>query len=281
VHPRRHSHLVASAVLLLAVGSCTLAFRSLDEYEVTDASQAESSGGDGGAGEQGEGGAVGTTGQAGIGGTGEAECSVLNDPPYCLDGRLSRCVDGKVLSHDCGMHPCEDDRCGPSITITGLEDATVYLGNPNKNFGDFALLLVDTFEDENNKAVAVLLKPPPDAFAEVPPGLAITLAELRLWQIDRGDPINVRRILSDWSEDSVTWDTAPEVGDEVLVRVNAERQNTHLRIDITETVQDWIDNGNAYGIRLIATGDDGCDFYSSESNAQEDRLPHLVIYYRE
>src|SRR5690606_2231516 len=146
---------------------------------------------------------------AGVGGRDEAECSVLNDPPHCLDGRLSRCVDGQVLSRDCGMHPCEDDRCGPSITITVVEDATVYLGKQYQNFGDFALLQVDTFENETDKPVSVLLKPSPDAFAELPPGLVITLAELRLYQIDRGDPINVRRILSDWAEDSVTWDTAP------------------------------------------------------------------------
>ncbi len=152
---------------------------------------------------------------------------------------------------------------GPAET----DDAQITADNPDAPYGGGVSINVDGL---NPHAHAVIKFPNlvGSGPGQVPSNTTVASATLQLNCTNYGAMMQVYRLTSDWSEDTVTWNSpwASPGGDyDAAVVVNGDCTATGLRtIDVTEFVQMWVDGTPNYGILLTDTGTDGIDFDSSE-----------------
>jgi len=117
----------------------------------------------------------------------------------------------------------------------------------------------------------------------------VTRAKLYLYEKDQKlDQITyLYRIISPWSEDSVTWND-PWIttgGDFDSSRAYASflpnQTSCMLEIDLTTLVQEWVDGVPNYGFMLYSTGPNHILRYSSKENTALEEHPKLDITYLE
>jgi hypothetical protein len=178
-----------------------------------------------------------------------------------------------------------------TITFSGADDtddaqlyatddsATPEVEGPDTNAGTAATINVDG-DNPHAHAVIKFLNVFGDENGQVPLGSTIISATLKVNCFNFGALMQVYRVTSDWSESTVTWKspwTSPGGDYDDTVVVDGDCTATGLRtIDITEFVQAWSDEAANFGIVLTDSGgNDGIDFYSSESGSP----PVLTITY--
>ncbi|MDQ2646614.1 MAG: DNRLRE domain-containing protein [Myxococcota bacterium] len=156
-----------------------------------------------------------------------------------------------------------------TIQISGLEDAFVDGCETGRNTGSDETLSVDS----DPCVFAVFVKPV--ALSDIPAGATVESALLELQCTDAGNAVRVLRITGEWSEESVTWDTSPSIGDEIG---SFEALEGPVFIDITELVTEWLEGAPIHGVALVqAEETDGSDYPSKE--AGEANAPRIVVTY--
>ena len=114
-----------------------------------------------------------------------------------------------------------------------------------------------------------------DAVDAGPAGATIESALLELQCTDAGNVVVVRTITEDWSEESVSWETRPSLGDEIGSFVPNEGP---VVIDIGSLVEGWLAGSPLYGVGLVlASNTDGSDYHSTE--ADEAGAPRILVTY--
>jgi hypothetical protein len=101
-----------------------------------------------------------------------------------------------------------------------------------------------------------------------------------------GSPGNscwLKRVLGNWSQDSITWNTMPPTTDvhEVSVPASTSQWNYNVTLNVTQLVQDIVNSRQNYGFCLQLQTEQiyrGVSFASSR-NTDSTRWPKLVVNY--
>lgn len=136
----------------------------------------------------------------------------------------------------------------PTTIISPTADAYISLLNPNTNFGFSSLLFTGRFVQPNDVFRSLLKF---NLSGVVPPGNTVISAFLNLlvYRKDQPDaslspqPVDVFTNVSDFSEDTVTWNTAPAINPTIYsINVTDTDVGNYISIDITNLVIDWLNN---------------------------------------
>ena len=114
-------------------------------------------------------------------------------------------------------------------------------------------------------------------------GSVIVSAKLKLWITSGGScQICVYRVTSDWSENSVTYNTRPSASSESETCVSVGGLNTWAEFDITDLVQAWV-NGtyDNYGVKIFPSESGKYAHFASREYSDSSKRPQLVIEYVE
>lgn len=127
--------------------------------------------------------------------------------------------------------------------------------------------------------LAVLATPPLSAQAVIPEGATIDQAVFSILVAnDSGQNVNVHRILGDWGETSVTWNSFNGNFDPTVIGSFTATWGWQS-VDLTALVQDWVDGATPnFGILLEQGSTDFSRYWSSEYEVVEER-PKLEISY--
>lgn len=164
------------------------------------------------------------------------------------------------------------------IETKKIEDASVGLSEPNRNYGLETILKIG---GRNVWKTYLKFQLPDLTTAD-----SIVSAKLELSRINNNQEvpkIHLFKIEEDWNSSSITWDSQPyyDEGKECLCSINQE-QTGALSLDITDLVTDWYRNGKNNGIVLAnESGLNGqLDIYSSDCSLMfKEERPRLVITY--
>ncbi|MBW2984965.1 DNRLRE domain-containing protein, partial [Candidatus Woesearchaeota archaeon] len=152
-------------------------------------------------------------------------------------------------------------------------DTLVNQNAPDTNYGSQTMLAAG--ESSGNYAAALIKF---NDINDIPGYADITAAKLKLYfydsPTDPANPINLstRKIISDWTESGVTWNTKPAYSDQYSDKVTLTNNYGWVEWDVAEGVQNIV-NGSSpnYGVAIVPdVGTAGTDkrFYSSDySNA--------------
>lgn len=129
--------------------------------------------------------------------------------------------------------------------------------------------------------------------SSIAPGTNVLTATLYLYQENKRDTvtIHIHRIITDWVESEVTWDsrTAADLwtspgGDYITVpeiaSFTADLEKQYRESDVTAVTQDWV-NGTYenYGFLFRAADDDGEVKFRTREEGNEDERPNLCLTY--
>jgi hypothetical protein len=92
---------------------------------------------------------------------------------------------------------------------------------------------------------------------------------------DVGNTVQVREVLGNWSEASITWNTQPATAS-VAETTFSGSQTGQVAIDITGLAQSWVDGAPVRGVQLYPTGSNGVELRSSEYGTTSAR-PRFVL----
>jgi hypothetical protein len=161
---------------------------------------------------------------------------------------------------------------------TGLREA-----DPETEYGDASPVTVDTKDpqstDNRSQALVRFDDVIGDGDGQVPSNATVNAATLTVETEDEGDGGAVHRLLRDWDE-SDTWasldggvnadgddaTTDPETKTGVVEAGSTE-------IDVTASVQAWVDGEPNHGWAILPLGDDGWDF----STVEGETPPRLTV----
>ncbi|MDS0295018.1 DNRLRE domain-containing protein [Halogeometricum luteum] len=167
----------------------------------------------------------------------------------------------------------------------GTVDTTLYESDPMTAYGDSETMVVDTREpqDSENAAQALLRFDDVvgDADGQIPPGSTVDSATLTLECVNDGDGAALHRMRTGW-DDGDTWDSvgggvrtddsdAASTPDAETGAVDAGT----VPVDVTQSVQAWVDGDRNLGWVFEPAGGDGCDFETAESG----NPPRLTVRY--
>ncbi|MDD5382245.1 MAG: DNRLRE domain-containing protein [Candidatus Margulisbacteria bacterium] len=113
--------------------------------------------------------------------------------------------------------------------------------------------------------------------AFIPLGSTVQSSTLKLYATSTdGTAMNIGRIASVWNE-STTWESRPSLGSFIGNKTFAAGDNT---MDITDTVQYWLDTSN-YGVMIYqaTTGVGSVNLISEDDTSVDERRPKLEIEY--
>jgi hypothetical protein len=156
-----------------------------------------------------------------------------------------------------------------TIQIGGLLDAYVDSCETARNTGSEQTLSVDS----DPCIFEIYIQPA--SLSDIPSGATIESALLELQCLDLGDPVQVLKITDEWSEESVTWDNRPTVGEEIG---SFAAEEGPIVVDITSLVVDWLGGAPMHGVALVQTATDGSDYPSSESG--QEGAPRILVTYK-
>jgi len=167
--------------------------------------------------------------------------------------------------------------------VTPSDDTFIRASGPTSNFGTLPEIEVRPDSGANRRGLVRF------DVSSIPPGSTVTQAKLYLYEKDQKlDQITyLYRLISPWSEDSVTWND-PWItagGDFDSSRAYASflpnQTSCMLEIDLTTLVQEWVDGVPNYGFMLYSTGPNHILRYSSKENTALEEHPKLDIIYLE
>lgn len=119
---------------------------------------------------------------------------------------------------------------------------------------------------------------------QVPSGALIVSATLTLQQTDPGSIVNLHRMLVNWNQGTVTWNTLVDgvnadgidavIASDMATPLSAP--NGPLAINVTTSVQAWANGAPNYGWAFLSTGTDGWRWSTSEGTV----APILSVVYK-
>jgi hypothetical protein len=131
-----------------------------------------------------------------------------------------------------------------------------------------------------------------NAATQIPAGAIVTSATLKLQIDSAGSGINMHRMVSDWNEATITWNTAGngisandvEARAAASLSIGANDANTNipagaLTLDVTADVQAWVNGTPNFGwaiLPFVPNGTNGVDFLTREDAVIETR-PLLTV----
>jgi hypothetical protein len=149
------------------------------------------------------------------------------------------------------------------LTFTPIDDASVYQDSPDSNFGSNS-----TVEVDNSPVKHFLLK-----FSVTGVGSkTVTNATLRLYCVNSSPMGGEFRSVStsDWTEGSVTWNSAPSFGSAVATLGSVSSGNWY-----TVNVTSLVHGDGTVSIGVTSTNSDGADFTSAEGSGSF--APQLIV----
>jgi Chaperone of endosialidase len=160
--------------------------------------------------------------------------------------------------------------------LTPSNDAYTNTGSPAVNFG--AKPLLDIQSASQNTYIQFDLSSIPSGYT----GSNIAKATLKLFVntvTDTGN-FNVNLVNGTWSEDTITSNFAPVLGNTIAVSIPLSSSNVHdyILIDITQALQAWLDGQPNDGIALVANSPLNATFDSKESTTQS-HPPELDVVF--
>lgn len=128
-------------------------------------------------------------------------------------------------------------------------------------------------------------------FTELPSlGIADKVVDAKLYlglrKCDVGLPVNVKKLVEDWDEKTVTWNNGPhsasDISDYLMLTENTDL--TKFReVEITDMVRSWYeDKSSNYGLSLTTTKTDSAKawFYSINYTTYPNNRPVMTVSYR-
>lgn len=172
----------------------------------------------------------------------------------------------------------------PSATITlePVADAAIDSGNPSTNFGQ-----ADQIQVANIATLALITRVSLLRFdlSVLPAGAIINRAELRLRQTSANGinwTLNLNRLTTAWTEDTVTWNTRPfstsfYTG---LPVPDPGANDPNVVWDVTELVRTWAYGVQLnFGLELVGSSSPNQSFLRAFSSREGDTPPELFIDY--
>jgi hypothetical protein len=169
---------------------------------------------------------------------------------------------------------------------SGVVDTMLQQATPAGNNAATTTLLCDTDNPSGSGQRAQVLIKFTDLFGgnpnQIPQGATILSATLQIANNDSGNGAKLYRMLRDWN-DTDTWNSlAAGVsmdGVEALLAADGNTGATSTTgltsVDVTASIQAWLNGANNYGWLLDPNGTDGWRFYSAETGTP----PTLLVTY--
>ena len=156
-----------------------------------------------------------------------------------------------------------DDR---TFIFTPSEDTTISRANPDTNFGSEPSMIVDMM----NGDIALMSFDLSDIGDTV-----IEKAELQLALLDENS-LNagifyVQPTITRWTENTVTYNSAPAIGGKLFAASIDRMDSTHLKLDVTKAVENKV-----VSFRIIGTNKIVSELGSKESS-NKSNVPELVV----
>ena len=149
-----------------------------------------------------------------------------------------------------------------TLTFTPIADATIKLGLPTENFG-----AINTVRTGNRPLEDFLMKFDVSGIGARP----VRNATLHLFCTNKSDlGGEFHQTDNDWSEDTVTWDTAPLADREVIASLGPVFRFTWAEVDLTSLITE----DGIYSLRVMSLSDDGVVYRSREKPGLE---PELIL----
>lgn len=162
------------------------------------------------------------------------------------------------------------------------DDAYIYSGEPDTNYGSVTELLVDADNCSANETVCrALIKFPdfigPEA-SQVPAGATILSATLEMTVTDPGGTQLAYQVTEGWTESDVTWNAFAVPGSPATVGdpVSYASPTGAVTLDVTSLVQNWVNGDANQGLFITTSSADGTDYLSSESTSP----PKLTVTFQ-
>ena len=148
------------------------------------------------------------------------------------------------------------------LTFTPAADATIKEDFPTENFGTVKEVITD-----NRPVQHFLMKFDVSGIGD----REVTSAKLRLHCMNKSDKGgDLHETDNDWSEDTITWENAPEPDSNPVVSLGPVARRTWVEVDLTSVVSlDGI-----YSFRVISPSRDGADYQTKERRGRE---PELIL----
>ena len=144
--------------------------------------------------------------------------------------------------------------------ITPSQDAYTNTANPTTNYGANVLL------DVNGAMQIAYIQ---FNLASIPSGSSVSQATLKLYAnaVTKAGSFNVDYVNGTWSENTITSNMAPALGNAIAsnVSLTAADKNQYILIDITAALQAWLSGTANDGIALVANGNFNATFDSKEN----------------
>jgi glucose/arabinose dehydrogenase len=161
-----------------------------------------------------------------------------------------------------------EEGAAPAITLMPLDDATIRENRPDRQLG-----LDEVIEGDAQAVKHALLKFDVAGAAD----RAVASAKLRMFVTNSspdGGTVHVAEH-SNWSEDDVTWATAPATTGGPISSVGDANSSTWIETDVT----DGVSGDGLVSFRLTSASPNGVDYASLQDPGG--RLPELVIEFGE
>jgi hypothetical protein len=180
------------------------------------------------------------------------------------------------------------DGAGTGVTYAGTSDADPRGAGPDET-RDRNEVNVDG--DDGGAQVHGLMKFADlfgDGAAQIPEGVEIARATLTLNVTNEGDIIRMHRLLGDFDEETVTWNTltlngntTPGLQDDgveatAVLRTFAAPTPAVVVVDVTADIQAWLSGETNFGWGFTPTGTNGVDWDSAEG-ANVSTRPKLTV----
>jgi len=166
---------------------------------------------------------------------------------------------------------------------------------PNKNYGSSAEFMAMAWTNGgNNNIVRSLID---FDLSSIPSNVEILMAELTFYainntihsqgqghsQLTSSNACYLKRITESWDENTVTWNSQPNVSTDNIITLNASENNMQdYVIDITDYIADKYERpADNYGLMLELINETNYArmIFGSSDNVDETKRPKLEIYY--
>jgi TGF-beta propeptide len=129
-----------------------------------------------------------------------------------------------------------------AITLPVTDDTFARKDSPNAQSGSAAALSVDNRNLNRERITYALFD-----LALLPPNATVHQAVLRVFvnQVSQPGTLHVQVVTGGaWTEQSLTWNTAPatDAVPAVMVSIFATDQGSYVSVDVTAVVQEWVNN---------------------------------------
>ena len=149
-----------------------------------------------------------------------------------------------------------------TLTFTPIADATIKRSSPIENFG-----AVNAVRTGNRPVEDFLMKFDVSGIGT----RTVKSATLRLFCTNKSDVGGeFHQTDNDWSEDTVTWDTAPLATREVVASLGPVAKLTWVDVDLTSLITE----DGTYSLRIMSPSEDGAVYRSKEKPGLE---PELIL----